>query len=286
MLVLGESTRGLVVAPSCAPSATPVGCWSSQRWSGSYSFLKSSELKCIWGAVIEVAYWPCALVNSPYLNHLKTALEAHSCAFPHAWIYPIFWRIFPYWSPSKFDIFAEWNYRSNLKTFSVLVLLRKYWVQVCSEYFSKSTVFAEGCIFHPVSYRIKNSARKDEFVGCAVEASTAYDNIINAIKAAEEAANKAGNAADSALSVSTYKWPNDGILVTIRWGFLTIREAPKKDLCVLAFLICLWALYELLFCMFMNCPWFSTKQASYCLSDEAVRINANCSFQWKIKRST
>ncbi|XP_009884960.1 PREDICTED: laminin subunit alpha-3 [Charadrius vociferus] len=48
---------------------------------------------------------------------------------------------------------------------------------------------------------IKNSARKDELVGCAVEASTAYDNIINAIKAAEEAANKAGNAADSALSI-------------------------------------------------------------------------------------
>ncbi|KFP91421.1 Laminin subunit alpha-3, partial [Apaloderma vittatum] len=48
---------------------------------------------------------------------------------------------------------------------------------------------------------IKNSARKDELVGCAVEASTAYDNIINAIKAAEEAANKAGSAADSALSI-------------------------------------------------------------------------------------
>ncbi|KFO11861.1 Laminin subunit alpha-3, partial [Balearica regulorum gibbericeps] len=47
---------------------------------------------------------------------------------------------------------------------------------------------------------IKNSARKDELVGCAVEASTAYDSIINAVKAAEEAANKAGNAADSALS--------------------------------------------------------------------------------------
>ncbi|XP_032038553.1 laminin subunit alpha-3-like isoform X2 [Aythya fuligula] len=47
---------------------------------------------------------------------------------------------------------------------------------------------------------IKNNARKDELVGCAVEASTAYDNIINAIKAAEEAANKAGTAADSALS--------------------------------------------------------------------------------------
>lgn len=38
-----------------------------------------------------------------------------------------------------------------------------------------------------------------------MEASTAYDDIINAIKAAEEAANKAGSAADSALSVSTYK---------------------------------------------------------------------------------
>ncbi|XP_039586057.1 laminin subunit alpha-3-like isoform X1 [Passer montanus] len=47
---------------------------------------------------------------------------------------------------------------------------------------------------------IKNSARKDELVGCAVEASTAYDNIIGAIKAAEEAASQAGKAADSALS--------------------------------------------------------------------------------------
>uniref|UniRef100_A0A8C0EI15 Laminin subunit alpha 3 n=1 Tax=Bubo bubo TaxID=30461 RepID=A0A8C0EI15_BUBBB len=84
---------------------------------------------------------------------------------------------------------------------------------------------------------IKNSARKDELVGCAVEASTAYDNIINAIKAAEEAANKAGNAADSALSVSTHKWPNDGKLVTTRFFFLAITVAPKKDLCVLASLI-------------------------------------------------
>ncbi|XP_010083326.1 PREDICTED: laminin subunit alpha-3-like, partial [Pterocles gutturalis] len=50
---------------------------------------------------------------------------------------------------------------------------------------------------------IKNSARKDELVGCAVEASTAYDSIINAIKAAEEAANKAGNAGDSALLTVT-----------------------------------------------------------------------------------
>ncbi|XP_008941260.1 PREDICTED: laminin subunit alpha-3, partial [Merops nubicus] len=47
---------------------------------------------------------------------------------------------------------------------------------------------------------IKNSARKDELVGCAVEASTAYDSIINAIKAAEEAAKQAGRAADSAWS--------------------------------------------------------------------------------------
>uniref|UniRef100_A0A8D2MHR9 Laminin subunit alpha 3 n=1 Tax=Zonotrichia albicollis TaxID=44394 RepID=A0A8D2MHR9_ZONAL len=55
---------------------------------------------------------------------------------------------------------------------------------------------------------IKNSARKDELVGCAVEASSAYDNIIGAIKAAEEAANQAGKAADSALSVSITIGPN------------------------------------------------------------------------------
>lgn len=90
------------------------------------------------------------------------------------------------------------------------------------------TALAEGCIFLPVSHSIKNSARKDELVGCAVEASTAYDNIIGAIKAAEEAANQAGKAADSALSVSIRKWPNDGELVTTRVLFsLTIAEAPK-----------------------------------------------------------
>lgn len=77
---------------------------------------------------------------------------------------------------------------------------------------------AEGCIFHPVSHRIKNSARKTELVDCAVEASTAYDNIIGAIKAAEEAANQAGKAADSALSVSVSKWLNDGKVVST--GFL------------------------------------------------------------------
>uniref|UniRef100_A0A8B9S4G7 Laminin subunit alpha 3 n=1 Tax=Apteryx owenii TaxID=8824 RepID=A0A8B9S4G7_APTOW len=52
---------------------------------------------------------------------------------------------------------------------------------------------------------IKNNARKDELVSCAVEASTAYDNIINAIKAAEEAANRAGSAADSALLVKGHQ---------------------------------------------------------------------------------
>lgn len=34
-LVLGEKPKGRVGAPSCAPSAAPVGCWSSQRLSGS-----------------------------------------------------------------------------------------------------------------------------------------------------------------------------------------------------------------------------------------------------------
>uniref|UniRef100_A0A672U270 Laminin subunit alpha 3 n=1 Tax=Strigops habroptila TaxID=2489341 RepID=A0A672U270_STRHB len=75
---------------------------------------------------------------------------------------------------------------------------------------------------------IKNSARKDELVGCAVEASTAYDNIINAIKAAEEAAKKAGNAAESALSVSIHKWPNDGKLVTTRYYSFSLDSALKR----------------------------------------------------------
>ncbi|KAF7246414.1 Laminin subunit alpha-3 [Varanus komodoensis] len=48
---------------------------------------------------------------------------------------------------------------------------------------------------------IKKNASKDALVTCAVEAATAYENIINAIKAAEAAANSANNAADSALSV-------------------------------------------------------------------------------------
>lgn len=88
----------------------------------------------------------------------------------------------------------------------------------------------EGCIFHPVSHRIKNSARRDELVGCAVEASTAYDNIIGAIKAAEEAASQAGKAADSALSVSISKWPNHGKVVTTGVLFsFTIEEAPKSN---------------------------------------------------------
>lgn len=86
--------------------------------------------------------------------------------------------------------------------FPVLALIRKYLVQVFSH---SPQSLQKGTFFHSFPHRIKNNARKDELVGCAVEASTAYDNIINAIKAAEEAANKAGSAADSALSVSTYK---------------------------------------------------------------------------------
>ncbi|XP_067402634.1 laminin subunit alpha-3 isoform X1 [Emydura macquarii macquarii] len=46
---------------------------------------------------------------------------------------------------------------------------------------------------------IKRNISNDELVSCAIEAATVYENIINAVKAAEEAANKAVNAADSAL---------------------------------------------------------------------------------------
>ncbi|XP_006835184.1 PREDICTED: laminin subunit alpha-3 [Chrysochloris asiatica] len=46
---------------------------------------------------------------------------------------------------------------------------------------------------------IKRNTSGDELVRCAVDAATAYENIINAIKAAEDAANKAMSASDSAL---------------------------------------------------------------------------------------
>lgn len=67
-----------------------------------------------------------------------------------------------------------------------------------------------------------------------MEASTAYDNIIGAIKAAEEAANQAGKAADSALSVSITKWPNHGKLVTTGVLFNCCSGPKIKQLCVLA----------------------------------------------------
>nr|DBA24358.1 TPA: hypothetical protein GDO54_012028 [Pyxicephalus adspersus] len=47
---------------------------------------------------------------------------------------------------------------------------------------------------------IKRNTSEEELVRCAVDASKAYDDIINAVKAAEEAAKKAKSAADSALT--------------------------------------------------------------------------------------
>ncbi|XP_053098465.1 laminin subunit alpha-3 isoform X2 [Hemicordylus capensis] len=52
---------------------------------------------------------------------------------------------------------------------------------------------------------IMKNASNYKQVTCAVEAATAYENIINTIKAAEAAANRAGSAADSALSTMESK---------------------------------------------------------------------------------
>ncbi|KAK2509506.1 hypothetical protein MC885_005672 [Smutsia gigantea] len=46
---------------------------------------------------------------------------------------------------------------------------------------------------------MKRSASGDELVRCAVDAATAYDNILSAIRAAEDAASKATSASESAL---------------------------------------------------------------------------------------
>lgn len=54
-----------------------------------------------------------------------------------------------------------------------------------------------------LSSRIKKNASGDELVRCAVDAATAYENILNAIKAAEDAADKATRASESALQVGT-----------------------------------------------------------------------------------
>lgn len=51
--------------------------------------------------------------------------------------------------------------------------------------------------------RIKRNTSGDELVRCAVDAATAYENILNAIKAAEDAADKATSASEAALQVST-----------------------------------------------------------------------------------
>ncbi|XP_032149077.1 laminin subunit alpha-3 isoform X4 [Sapajus apella] len=48
---------------------------------------------------------------------------------------------------------------------------------------------------------IKRNTSGDELVRCAVEAATAYENILNAIKAAEDAANRAASASESALQI-------------------------------------------------------------------------------------
>lgn len=53
------------------------------------------------------------------------------------------------------------------------------------------------------SSRIKRNASADELVRRAMDAATAYENILGAIQAAEDAANKATSASQSALQVGT-----------------------------------------------------------------------------------
>lgn len=72
---------------------------------------------------------------------------------------------------------------------------------------------------HPVSSsRIKRNTSGDELVRCAVDAATAYENILNAIKAAEDAANKATSASESALQVGPRS--STGCLLDWLWRHL------------------------------------------------------------------
>lgn len=54
-----------------------------------------------------------------------------------------------------------------------------------------------------LSSRIKRNTSGDELVRCAVDAATAYESILSAIRAAEDAASKATSASESAFQVGT-----------------------------------------------------------------------------------
>lgn len=63
----------------------------------------------------------------------------------------------------------------------------------------------DGLTFPVLSSRIKRNTSGDELVRCAVDAATAYENILNAIRAAEDAASKATTASESAFQVGTWR---------------------------------------------------------------------------------
>lgn len=69
----------------------------------------------------------------------------------------------------------------------------------------------DGLTLSVLSSRIKRNTSGDELVRCAVDAATAYENILNAIRAAEDAASKATSASESAFQVGTWSctggWP-------------------------------------------------------------------------------
>lgn len=62
----------------------------------------------------------------------------------------------------------------------------------------------EGLTHSMLSSRIKRNTSGDELVRCAVDAATAYESILNAIRAAEDAAGKAASASESAFQVGTW----------------------------------------------------------------------------------
>lgn len=72
----------------------------------------------------------------------------------------------------------------------------------------------------------------DELVRCAVDAATAYENILKAIKAAEDAADKATSASESAFQVGicpgTFTRRREG---SLSYFHSACTEEYKKALC-------------------------------------------------------
>lgn len=109
---------------------------------------------------------------------------------------------------------GPWTQSHLQQGFDFQLRARRLWSSICpmnlgswgKRRVERASAASSGDCWSPspaLSSRIKRNTSGNELVRCAVDAATAYENILNAIKAAEDAANKATSASESALQVGT-----------------------------------------------------------------------------------